>query len=315
MVLHVLETFFRHPVVHLLPLVLLLVFGLISALDTTKTYRSMGILNAMSGTLLSELTGDTSGFGYESSANVTSRNINQLLGTRAFLDDVVANAGLTGAVESGLLTSDEIRGSITSWAQGDNLIAVAATTPRPEHSQALAAATMDTFVEHVVGTDIADALLKVDIYEGLRDDALAGYNTAFADLTSYLETHPAGDEDDRPVGQRLDIAKLEDAVNRADDEYNAAVANVDEATVAAGVARTVVERQLRVIDEPEVPVSPLAGLRKMAFTVGVFGVLGALLSLGIVVIAAMLDRTIRTPGDISSRFGVEVLAVVPSARR
>jgi capsular polysaccharide biosynthesis protein len=77
----------------------------------------------------------------------------------------------------------------------------------------------------------------------------------------------------------------------------------------------VVTRQLRTIDEPPMPTFPTAGLRKAAMTIGMFGVLGAMLSLGTVVLAATLDRTIRIPNDVSAKFGVEVLAVVPSARR
>ena len=64
MLLRILETFFRHPVIHTLPLVMLLVFGVFSAASTGKTYRSVGVLNATSGTLLSELTGNQSAFGY-----------------------------------------------------------------------------------------------------------------------------------------------------------------------------------------------------------------------------------------------------------
>ena len=81
MLLHLLETFFRRPILHLLPLVLFLALGVFTALGEHKTYRSVGVLNATSGTLLSELTGNVPSFGFDSTSNVTSRNINQLLGT------------------------------------------------------------------------------------------------------------------------------------------------------------------------------------------------------------------------------------------
>jgi len=315
MVLKLLETFFRHPILHLVPLALLLGLGLFSALGAEKSYRSVGILNATSGTLLSELTGDTPAFGYETSANLTSRNVQQLIGTDHFLDDVIRRAGLSTAVDKGLVSRDEIRGSISTWAQGDNLIAVASSTPRPDESQRIAQATLDAFVEYVVSNDIADATVRIDTYEGIRDRYLAEYNEALDALNVYLEEHPAGDEEDRPVAQQLDIARLEDAVSRADDAYVRAETNVNDATLAADVARTVVSRQLRVIDEPQLPIAPLAGLRQAVLTVTIFAVLGAMLSIGIVVVTSMLDRTIRIPQDVTARFGVEVLAIVPSARR
>ncbi len=49
-------------------------------------------------------------------------------------------------------------------------------------------------------------------------------------------------------------------------------------------------------------------------TLVIFGVLGVLLSLASVIVAATLDRTIRVPGDITAKFDLDVLAVVPDAR-
>jgi capsular polysaccharide biosynthesis protein len=315
MVLHILETFFRHPVVHTLPLIMLLAFGVISAMGATKEYRSSGVLNATSGTLLSELTGSSNAFGYESSANVTSRNINQLLSTQAFVEDVVSRAGVESAIQTGQLTYDDVRTSVSSWPQGDNLVAVAATTPWPEVSQRLASATLEGFVEYVVGNDILDANVRIATYESIRDENLERYNDALDDLNEYVESHPAGSEDARPISEQLDISRLQAAASRAEDAYITATGNVNDARLAADVARTVVERQLSIIDHPGLPSVPVDGLRKAVFTVGVFGVLGALLAIGVVVLASMLDRSVRNPGDISSGLGVEVLATVPSTRR
>jgi capsular polysaccharide biosynthesis protein len=313
--LNVLETFFRHPLMHLVPILLFGALGVFTAATAQKEYRSAGVLNATSGTLLSDLTGNVPAFGFESTATVTSRNIGQLLSTDAFLTDVIERAGMTTAVESGIVTRDEVRASITATPQGDNLISVAATTPRPEQSQRLAAATLDAFVEWVVSNDIQDANVRIDTYADIRDRYRDELNQTIAALNAYLLEHPAGDERNRPVGETLEIARLQDAVARANEALVGAEANVNDAQLAQNVARTVVTRQLRTIDEPQVPTYAQAGLRQAVMTIGIFGVLGTMLAVGIVVLAAMLDRTIRVPNDVSARFGVEVLAVVPPARR
>ena len=69
------------------------------------------------------------------------------------------------------------------------------------------------------------------------------------------------------------------------------------------------------LDEPEPPLAPRAGSKNAAMTMIVFGVLGTILSLASVVVSATLDRTIRVPNDITGRFGVDVLAVVPDTSR
>jgi capsular polysaccharide biosynthesis protein len=39
------------------------------------------------------------------------------------------------------------------------------------------------------------------------------------------------------------------------------------------------------------------------------------LSLALVLVTATLDRTIRVPNDITAKYGLDVLAVVPNMRR
>ena len=99
--LRLVGSFFRRPLLYLLPLILMLALGVFTAARQTKQYESSGVLNATSGTLLTELTGATPSFGYESVAGVTARNLQQLLTTDAFVDDLIRRAGLTTAVESG----------------------------------------------------------------------------------------------------------------------------------------------------------------------------------------------------------------------
>lgn len=311
-----LETFFRRPIVYLLPLILLFAFGVYTALGADDEYQSVGVLHASSGSLLSELTGDTPSFGYERPSTVTARTINDMMGTSAFLNSVVAEAGLESDIEAGLLTEDDIRDAVTARPHGDNLVAVAAVTPDPVRSQRLADATLDAFVDYVVSNDIADATVRIETYETLREQDLAAYEAARAELDQYLAEHPwSGDPNLRPIDQQLAIGLLQEAVSRADEIYRESDENVDSARIAADVAETVVARQLRIVDEPEVSDAPLAGMRAAAMTVAMFLVIGVVLSAALVVLATVLDRTMRTPGDIEAKFGVDTIAVLPTARR
>lgn len=311
-----LETFFRRPVVYLLPLLLLLAFGVYTAMNAEDEYQSVGVLHASSGSLLSELTGDTPSFGYERPSTVTARTINDMMGTTAFLNDVVAGADLAPAIEAGMLTEDDIRQAVTARPHGDNLVAVVAVTTDPNRSQVLADATLGAFVRYVVTNDILDATVRIDTYETLRDQDLAAYEAARAELDQYLTDHPwSGDPNLRPIDQQLQIGLLQESVSRADEIYRASDDAVDSAQIAADVAETVVERQLRIVDEPEVAGTPLAGMRAAAMTVGMFFILGLVLSAALVVLATVMDRTMRTPGDVEAKFGVDAIAVLPTARR
>jgi len=312
--LNVLETFYRRPIVYLLPLVLLTALGALTALNADKEYRSAGVLNASAGSLLSEITDQSPSYGFERPSTVTARNINNLLRTAVFLSTVIDEAGLRDEIELGVLTTDEIRSSINAKGSGDTLVSVSATTAVPEWSQALAGAAIHSFVGYVKGQDIADATVRVDTYQKLTEDSRTRLEEAEAALEQFLIDNPDTGVV-RPVLVELEAGRLATAQRRAEEALQEAETNLTDARLARDVAATVVDRQLRILDEPEVSGSPVGGLRDKVMTVGIFMVLGVILSAAFVTLAAVVDRSIRIPSDISSKFGLEVLGVVPSARR
>src|SRR5690606_7987255 len=113
--LHILETFFRRPLVYLLPLVLFLGLGVYTALNAEDEYRSTGVPSVSTGSLLEELN-VSRGFGYERPSAVTARNLNNLIGTGGFMDTVIEEAGLTDEVEQGFLKYDDARASLRARA-------------------------------------------------------------------------------------------------------------------------------------------------------------------------------------------------------
>lgn len=310
------ETFFGHPWMYLAPLVLLLAFGAYTAANSKDEYRSAGVIHASSGDLLTELTGTAAFTGRERPSTVISRTINDLIGTGQFMNSIIANAGLTDEVENRVLVFNDLRAAISASQQGDNLVAVAAVTESPELSQRLAAATISAFQSYVIANDLADADVRISTYETLRADDEQTYNDAVAALNDYLEANPwNGDPGLRPLDQQLEIGRLQEAVVRADELFRLSDGHVDDAQLAADVAETVVSRRLRLVDEPEVPTAAMAGFRAAAMTVGVFLILGLVLSSAFVVLAAFLDRTVRSPADVEAKFGLDAIAVLPTARR
>jgi uncharacterized protein involved in exopolysaccharide biosynthesis len=316
--LKLLETYFSRPLIHLIPLIVLAALGVYSGLNTPKEFRSAGTLFASpSGTVLSDIAESSTnrGFGYDSPASATSRNISQQLRTNSFVERVVDHAGLRTAVDQGLLTYGDIRSSVWAAPEGDNLLAVVAATNNPEQSQRLAEATIDAYLEYVVTNDIGDLTIAIDTYQRQLDSYRAQLERANEAYEAYMLDHPIADEDDREFSERLDIARLEDGVERAADAAQAAESKLDDAQMQADVSQTVLERQLREVDAPTAPTVPEPRLRQAVMTFAMFTALGLLLSVVFVILAAFLDRTIREPADLPARFNVEVIAAVPRSSR
>lgn len=315
MVVNLLETFFKRPLVMLAPLLFMLALGVFTAMGADKEYRSTGVLNATPGNLLTDLTGTQTSFAFETPSTITSRSIGEQLNTDRFIDRVIERAGLTSAVESGLRTRDQIRASISTSTRGDNLVAVAAVSPTPQEAQALAQGTLEAFREYVAENDVGDALFRAEtLRESLRV-AEEQADEATNLLLEYLRGHPSGDEENRPVNETSEITRLTAAQTRADELVTETQQQLDDAIADAEQAQRVVDRQLRTLDEPQVPLYAEAGLKKLVLTVAVFVVLGAILTATLTVLAAIFDRSIRTPHDIEVNFGLDVLAVVPARKR
>ena len=316
LLLSILETFFRRPIINLIPLVLMMALGAFTAFSAPKEYRSVGVLYASSGTLLADLTetANTPIFGADTPALVTSRTLNNLVKIDSFLTSIIENARLAGSIETGVLTRDEVRSSISAEAVGDNIVAISATSPRPEQSQLIAQGTVDSFVGFVVGNDIADATLSVAAYQSEVERAETELIEARNAFDEYSLANPQPAVGERPVEVELELERLSGNLDRAETAVQNAQDDVNGARLTLEVSRALVERKLDVLDEPVLPKTPQPRLQAAAMTMIMFTFLGALLSLALVVITAMLDRTVRTAGDLA-KFDVEVLAVVPNVKR
>jgi capsular polysaccharide biosynthesis protein len=255
-------------------------------------------------------------FGYESPATVTSRQINDLLGTRQFIDSVIEQAGLTTAVENGALTRDDVASSVGASPAGDNLVRVASTTSQPEMSQRLAAGTVAAFINQIVDSDSGNISVRIDVYNDQLQEAKDRLAAAQKALDDFVEANPSPtDGQPRPDTEAATFTRLNDNVDAASSQVDNIQASLDNATLTSELTLTDVQQRLSLIDEPEVPTVPEPRMRKAAMTAVMFGAFGAVISIAVVALAAALDRTVRVPADITERFRLDVLAVLPASRR
>jgi uncharacterized protein involved in exopolysaccharide biosynthesis len=315
--LNMFEAFFRRPWLHLLPLILMCALGAASVLSMTPQYQSVGSLNATGDSLLNDLTNasQTPGLNFESPAVVTARQINQLLSTDFFLTRVADEAGLGTAIKDGTLLKAQIRQYTGASADGDNLVRVSSTSRNAELSERLARATMTSYVDWVIDSEVSESTGSAEFLEQRVRETQAEVDAAWQDVESYILDHPLAEDPKGPPSERLPLQRLQAVLDRADSRHEQALDARDSAELATAQAKTVVQQRLQTVDEPEIPTAPQPRLRKAVFTMFLFGAVGALLSLALVVMTATLDRTIRVPNDVTAKYGLDVLAVVPDKKR
>jgi uncharacterized protein involved in exopolysaccharide biosynthesis len=315
-VLNILEAFFRRPWLHLLPLILMLALGGVTAFSKKPVYTSTGALTAESSTLIGSLTqSNNQGFGFDTPATATARNINELLRTNDFLNTVATKLNPNGSDSEKALLRTVIARSVGAFADGDQLVRVRAQTERADLAAVLASATIDSYLNTIENNEIRQSDSTVQFFQGQVDQAKQARDAAQQTLNDFLvQNNITGDAAQVPLSLSLQAESLRSDFNRLDNVYNTKVDQLSQAELARETAKTEVEQRLRITDAPQPPVAPEPRLRKAFMTLVIFGVLGVLLSLASVIVAATLDRTIRIPGDVTAKFGLDVLAVVPNAR-
>ena len=311
-----LETFFRRWWLYLIPIALLGALGAASVLGKGARYQASGVILVNRDSLLNQITavrGENT-FGFDSPATYTSRQFNTLLGTDSFVDSVITAAGLKSAVESGALTRQTVRTSLWAAAQGDELVVINAATSNPELSFRLADATMGSYVQWEIDNTISQSQSSEQFFESLLVPYQKKLDDARSALAKYVSAHPAaGAAADRPADEQVEIATLTEAVTRADDQLATARSSLAAASLASAQSTTDVTQRLRIVDSPEQPTAPVPHRKKDVLTLMLFLILGSIVSAAALVIATLLDRSVRYGEEIEAHLKVPVLATVPNS--
>ena len=314
-VLNFLEAFFRRPWLHLLPLILMLALGAASGFSTKQEFTSTGTITAESSTVIGDLTqSNNQGFNFDTPATVVARNINELLRTTNFLNVVAGKLQADATDSQKALLREVIAKDVGAGADGDQLVRISSTSERADLSFRLADAVIRSYVETVKANNIAQSDQAVQFFQAQVAEADTARKAAQAQLDKFLVDNGLTEAVQIPAQQQQQINNLQADVDRAESQYDAKLDSLDQAKLASNSAATEVDQRLRVTDPPEQPEAPQPRLKSAVLKLAVFGVLGLLLSLASVIVAATLDRTIRVPGDITAKFDLDVLAVVPDAR-
>jgi uncharacterized protein involved in exopolysaccharide biosynthesis len=314
LMLRLLESFFRRWWLYLVPIVVLAVVGFISVSGTKKVFASSGTLNVESSTILSTLTGDNSQTNsFDTPAAVTSKRINATLQTDQFVKEIATRAGIEGALANGTITPAWIRSSLSSAPNGSNLVRVVSVNEDPAVAQRLAQATIDAFSQSIIDSASSQSTAAVAFFDSL----MATYETDAASaqkaLDEYVQAHPAPAIGNRPEDEQSELTRLNAALTKAQENYNGTISKRQDAQLAIEQTKADVGERLRLIDAPQVPTAPQARFKSMVFGFATFLALGALLSIGAVVVATLMNHSLQTAADVKERLGVRLLAVVPDS--
>ena len=308
------ESFFRRWPLYVLPLLLLIGVGVLQASRVTAQYRSVGVLNVASNPLLSDVSplGSTGATGFETPSAATTRMINELLRTEVFVRSVAEHAGLKGALDSNLVTIEQIRARVGASSTGTRLLAVSASWTDATTAAQLVISTIDQYTDHVLQVEIKNSSEAETFYTNLAN----GYSKALADaqdaLQKYVVANPTPKIGERPAEQTLAMQTMGGVITQAQTQLTNAENKIEEARLSTQQARSQTGDSLQLVDPPEVPTAPESVHRRQAMAVAVYLFLGVFIVVAMLFLSSLLDRAVRSADDVDVATGLAVVATVPS---
>ncbi len=316
-ILRILESYFRHRWLYLLPIVLMSILGLIFVLLTKPTYTAKGVLYVETQSYLATLTAvrDSGVSWWTTPAQAVNQEISELLQTDAFVRAIIQRTSLEEKMGEGSATVEtiieETRKNVWPSPLGNNQLQVNAVHEDPEVAYQIVTAVIEGYLQWRVNADLAESEVAQAFFTELIEAYSADLSAAREAMRSYLADHPVPLRGDRPGDEMLEISRLQAEIDLSASRYATALNKEEETRLAMAQIESDARQTYFLIDAPTVPEKQDTSLRNLALSGGIFTIIGVFMSGGLIVGAAILDRSLRFPIDVWHRLDLPVLTMVP----
>lgn len=317
--LRLLESYFRHRWLYMLPIVLMIVVAGLFVTLSPRKYTSGGVLFVQNDSLLSRLVPiGNSGFSWVTAATMTANELNELMRTEAFVRFIVQRTVLEEYINQGPDEAEEtinmVRESVVVFADGEKLVRFGASHLEPEIAYQLALGTVEAYTEWKLNAERRESIVAQTFFAGQLEPLQEELQQARAELRNFIQNNPAPVRGERPEAEQMELDRLQSTVTEIADRVKETLENEEAARLALSKAESVANESYLVIDAPVLPRDPAVSKKDLIKTGIIFVVLGGVLSVIGVVGGMLLDRSIRFPIDVYHSLHLPVLSMVPDAR-
>ncbi|MCU0489994.1 MAG: hypothetical protein MUD01_00185 [Chloroflexaceae bacterium] len=319
--LRLLESYFRHRWLHLLPLCIMALAAV--AYLASPVYISHASIYVRKETLLDTLNqvrqlrdeGLVGGGTLQVStpALSTVNEFKELVGTEAFVRAVIDQTDLRTRMTMGPREVDRTirlyRESFFVETEGDNLVRFYVEAETPELAYQMASATATSYRAWKISRDVQEGTAATDFFSEVVKPYEQDLVNARKALEDYLAVRPAPVVGDRPVEEELQIKQYNDAIDLANERLRSILAREESARLALSQTERDVDQTYVVVDSPRVPERAETLLDRWMYPT-VFLSVGLLLSILSAVMLLVLDKSFRVAADVVQELELPVLAQV-----
>jgi uncharacterized protein involved in exopolysaccharide biosynthesis len=328
LMVRLLETFFRHKVLILLPTFLIpLIVGPIAVLSAPTFYVSGASVWVDKPTYLAY---NDDWNGYLTPAQNQSARLGQLLRTSSFLVDVANRTSLAPltATSKGQQRIQRLIGSGFSMApNGNNLLVVQFRAPTPQLAFEILNAVVETYKDRTADDRVNQAGIATSFYESRLATAEQDLTKVNDDLKRYIAANPRLTAIDPDAGAAATTAsRLGLPPSAVDPTLGSLLRELELRQKAAEQMRTSLEQSrltaaaalegqelgFQIVDAPQVPKEATRQRRKALMYPAAGFLVGFGLSATLLVLLAGADHSVRSEADLGPN--VRVLGLVPRLR-
>jgi capsular polysaccharide biosynthesis protein len=318
MIERLLEAFFRHAVLILLPIVVIPLDVAAAMLSTPPQYEAQAGMWVEQATYLSYSTDDINR--YLPPAMNQKNRLAELMQTRSFLSEVANDTPLAPII--GDANGDDALRQLfardfEAAATGDHLLTLRFRAEDRDDAVVVLDKMVAAFKARAAADRYGQAQVAITFYKSRVTDAEAELAAARNGLAKYLAENPA-------VAAALAVAASDPA--RFDPKYAEVQRGVDTAQKDADAARSSLERAeldvaagvqglelgFRIVDPVLASATPSRQLRKVLIYPIAALLLGLILGASLLLLFALSDRSVRSLADLGP--DVVILGVLPHLR-
>jgi len=330
----IIEAFFRHKLLLLLPPILIpaIVTPLAIMANPPVYETSVGVWVGRPAYLTYK---DDNTSAWVTGVQSQSGKLAELLRTRAFIDDVAKRTSLAPLAGSpagesrlgDLIARSVVIGASTAGpgtagaAASEHLLVIRVQSGTAQVAYELCKAIVDAYQEKTAADQADEASVAADFYQSQLQDAQQKLTKASQDLRRYVAAQQAAGIDsaidDGPgslPAAMLDprLGALQDNVQTAQFAFKQAQTGLDQAQQGALIAAQGQQYSFQILDAPQMPTSATPQTKKIVVYPIAAAVGGLVLSAVLLVLIVASDRSIRSEADLMA--GMRLLGAVPHLR-
>lgn len=316
-ILRLLESYFRHRWLYLIPIVLLTAVAVAFMMTTTPKYVAKGVLYVQQESYLATLTAVRTNqeSWWVSPAQATTNDLNELMQTNAFIRAIINQTKLESAMSMGDQVVDDLiaetRNSLRIYPLGDNQVMISSSSDDPEVAYQLVNGVIESYVQWQVNIQRAESEAALAFFTDVLQSYAASLEAAREEMRQYLEANPEPLRGERSGIQQIEIQRLQSNIDLLAARQANAMDKEENARLSLAQLESDIRQTYLLIDAPDLPQEPDVSLRELALKMAIFVVVGILISFGAVVGGAILDRSLRLPLDVEQSLELPLLALVP----